>query len=69
MSGRRQRVARLLIGVGVVLFVATIVLPVVDPGGPGEGGFNFFFALPGIVFFPVGGVLALRRAENADGWL
>ena len=69
MSGRRQRVARLLIGVGVVLFVATIVLPLVDPGGPGEGGFSFFFALPGIVFFAVGGVLALRRAENAVGWL
>ena len=69
MNDRRHRVARLLIAVGGLLFVMALVLPLFDPGGPQEGGFSFFFALPGLVFFAVGGVLALRRAENAVGWL
>lgn len=72
MSDRRGRVARLLIGLGVLLGVATIVLPLVDPGGVAEPDSlidGLFLALPSTVFFAVGGVLALRRAENAVGWL
>ncbi|MDQ3724175.1 MAG: hypothetical protein M3376_14185 [Actinomycetota bacterium] len=63
----------MLVVLGLLLAVTAVVFALLDPGGvvdsQGVGGVLLFLAFPGSVFFAVGSVLALRRAENAVGWL